>query len=167
MRRGKRSSNSTTHPSPWTNTLRDLSRRINLHLTCISEMSLFPRPTARPDLRTAPGVACWVGISGALGAREERGMSAWAVCVMNLARPSASIEAFSALSTRGRKSITCRLCFLGRRHMHLRIKSPPVCASHLVRSYDERTGGGVRIHGYSVPRRLPRLLHVRATSARV
>ena len=33
-----------------------------------------------------PGVACWVGISGALGAREERGMSAWQFAVMNLAR---------------------------------------------------------------------------------
>ena len=48
-----------------------------------------------------PGVACWVGISGALGAREERGMSAWQFAVMNVARAHASIEAFSALSTRG------------------------------------------------------------------
>ena len=33
-----------------------------------------------------PGVACWVGISGELGAREERGMSAWQFAVMKLAR---------------------------------------------------------------------------------
>ena len=33
-----------------------------------------------------PGVAYWVGISGELGAREERGMSAWQFAVMKLAR---------------------------------------------------------------------------------
>ena len=33
-----------------------------------------------------PGVACWVGISGELGAREESGMSAWQFAVMKLAR---------------------------------------------------------------------------------
>ena len=53
-----------------------------------------------------PGVACWVGISGALGAREERGMSAWQFAVMKLARRSASIEAFSALSIRGENDMT-------------------------------------------------------------
>ena len=54
-----------------------------------------------------PGVACWVGISGELGAREERGMSAWQFAVMKLARGSASIEAFSALSIRGENDMTC------------------------------------------------------------
>ncbi len=54
-----------------------------------------------------PGVACWVGISGELGAREERGMSAWQFAVMKLARASASIEAFSALSIRGENDMTC------------------------------------------------------------
>ena len=33
-----------------------------------------------------PGVACWVGISEELGAREESGMSAWQFAVMKLAR---------------------------------------------------------------------------------
>ena len=55
-----------------------------------------------------PGVACWVGISGALGAREERGMSAWQFAVMKPALSSPSIEAFSALSIRGENGITCR-----------------------------------------------------------
>ena len=54
-----------------------------------------------------PGVACWVGISGALGAREERGMSAWQFAVMKPALSSPSIEAFSALSIRGENGITC------------------------------------------------------------
>ena len=45
-----------------------------------------------------PGVACWVGISGELGAREERGMSAWQFAVMKPAVSSPSIEAFSAPS---------------------------------------------------------------------
>ena len=53
-----------------------------------------------------PGVACWVGISGALGAREERGMSAWQFAVMKPALSSPSIEAFSALSIRGENGIT-------------------------------------------------------------
>ena len=53
-----------------------------------------------------PGVACWVGISGALGAREEMGMSAWQFAVMKPALSSPSIEAFSALSTRGENGIT-------------------------------------------------------------
>ena len=48
-----------------------------------------------------PGVACWVGISGELGAREERGMSAWQFAVMKLARASASIEAFSGAGRGG------------------------------------------------------------------
>jgi hypothetical protein len=56
-----------------------------------------------------PGVACWVGISGELGAREERGMSAWQFAVMKLARASPSIEAFSALSIRGENGITWRV----------------------------------------------------------
>ena len=55
-----------------------------------------------------PGVACWVGISGALGAREERGMSAWQFAVMNVARARASMEAFSALSIRGENGMTWR-----------------------------------------------------------
>ena len=54
-----------------------------------------------------PGVACWVGISGALGAREERGMLAWQFAVMKLSGAGASIEPFRTLSNRGRKSIPC------------------------------------------------------------
>ena len=53
-----------------------------------------------------PGVACWVGISGALGAREKRGMSAWQFAVMNLARGLASIEAFRTLMFV--KALLCR-----------------------------------------------------------
>jgi hypothetical protein len=59
------------------------------------------------------GVACWVGISGALGAREERGMSAWQFAVMKPALSSPSIEAFSALSNRGRNGIPCVQPFFG------------------------------------------------------
>ena len=44
-----------------------------------------------------PGVACWVGISGALGAREERGMSAWQFAVMNVAE----------LALRSKLSVPC------------------------------------------------------------
>ena len=35
-----------------------------------------------------PGFACWVGISGALGAREDTGLSAWQLAVMNLSSSS-------------------------------------------------------------------------------
>ena len=39
-----------------------------------------------------PGVACWVGISGALGAREDKGLVGMAVRVMNLSQARSSIE---------------------------------------------------------------------------
>ena len=51
-----------------------------------------------------PGVACWVGISGALGAREDKGLVGMAVRVMNLSQARSSIESsiepFGTLSIR-------------------------------------------------------------------
>jgi len=60
---------------------------------------------AGSDSLVDPGVACWVGISGAPEAREERGLSAWQFAV--LARSKAELVAvlsiyFFALSTRQR-----------------------------------------------------------------
>ena len=67
---------------------------------------------AGSDSLVDPGVACWVGISGAPEAREERGLSAWQFAV--LARSKAELQLmpsiyFFALSTRRRFWIPCRL----------------------------------------------------------
>ena len=45
---------------------------------------------AGSDSLVDPGVACWVGISGAPEAREERGLSAWQFAV--LARSKAELQ---------------------------------------------------------------------------
>ena len=45
---------------------------------------------AGSDSLVDPGVACWVGISGAPEAREERGLSAWQFAV--LARSLAELQ---------------------------------------------------------------------------
>ena len=47
-----------------------------------------------------PGVACWVGISGALGAREDKGLSAWQFAVMNLSSSWMIERTFHPLSSR-------------------------------------------------------------------
>ena len=65
---------------------------------------------AGSDSLVDPGVACWVGISGAPEAREERGLSAWQFAV--LARSKAELQlrprsTFFALSTRPRFWIPC------------------------------------------------------------
>jgi hypothetical protein len=65
---------------------------------------------AGSDSLVDPGVACWVGISGAPEAREERGLSAWQFAV--LARSKAELQlcprsTFFALSTRRRFWIPC------------------------------------------------------------
>ena len=75
---------------------------------------------AGSDSLVDPGVACWVGISGAPEAREERGLSAWQFAV--LARSKAELQlcprsTFSALSTRRRFWIPCISFAMGSAHV--------------------------------------------------
>ena len=57
---------------------------------------------AGSDSLVDPGVACWVGISGAPEAREERGLSAWQFAVLARSKAESCSYALDLLFWRNR-----------------------------------------------------------------